>query len=97
VRKQFGPSDGSSEISVIEYELQQCRLFPYLAGCYVFKFFSRHLFDKMFHFLLSQFNPDVSQEERAVMAVELHGISSSAKPVAGIIIIMLLLSKSNKI
>lgn len=39
--------------------------------------------DIMFHFMLSQFNPDVSLEERGAMASELHALSSAAKPVAG--------------
>ncbi|XP_021963097.1 peroxisomal acyl-coenzyme A oxidase 3 [Folsomia candida] len=82
VRRQFGP-DGSPELPVIEYQMQQCRLFPLLAGCYVFKCFSRYLFDTLFEFILSQFNPDISAEERAVMGAELHGISAAAKPVAG--------------
>lgn len=38
VRKQFGP--GKEEIPVIEYQLQQWKLFPYIAVLYAFKIFS---------------------------------------------------------
>ena len=35
-RRQFGPENTrGAEQSVIEYQMQQCRLFPYLAAAYV--------------------------------------------------------------
>ena len=35
-RRQFGPEGASGrENSVLEYQMQQCRLFPYLAAAYV--------------------------------------------------------------
>lgn len=39
VRRQFGPTQGV-ELAVIEYQLQQWRLFPYLAALYAFKNFA---------------------------------------------------------
>jgi acyl-CoA oxidase len=43
VRRQFGP-EGGSEMPIIEYPLQQWRLFPYLASVYVLERFSSKLF-----------------------------------------------------
>src|SRR6185437_1919228 len=36
VRKQFGPTE-SEELPIIDYQMQQWRLFPYLASCFVFR------------------------------------------------------------
>lgn len=36
-RRQFGPTEGGEELAVIEYQLQQWRLFPLLASMYAFK------------------------------------------------------------
>ncbi|WAR02638.1 ACOX3-like protein [Mya arenaria] len=43
VRRQFGPSDGE-EIPVLEYQLQQWRLLPYLAATYVMEHFYKSFF-----------------------------------------------------
>ncbi|XP_047110205.1 peroxisomal acyl-coenzyme A oxidase 3-like isoform X1 [Schistocerca piceifrons] len=42
VRKQFGPTP-NQELPVIEYQLQQWRLFPYLASSFAFKIFADFL------------------------------------------------------
>ena len=39
-RKQFGPIEGGEELPVIEYQMQQWRLFPYLASAYIWHTFS---------------------------------------------------------
>lgn len=44
VRCQFGPVEGGPEQPVIEYQLQQWRLFPYLAALYVLDHFSKTFF-----------------------------------------------------
>lgn len=80
VRRQFGPSD-SEEVPVIEYPLQQWRLFRYLASAYALKLFIR---------LFSQFFTRASMEafmgNRQLMqegGTEIHALSSAAKPLAG--------------
>jgi alkylation response protein AidB-like acyl-CoA dehydrogenase len=43
VRQQFGPADEEEELPVIEYQLQQSRLLPYLASVFAIEAFSRWL------------------------------------------------------
>ncbi|PIK56217.1 putative peroxisomal acyl-coenzyme A oxidase 3 isoform X5 [Apostichopus japonicus] len=42
VRRQFGPTK-EGEIPVLEYQLQQWRLLPYVAGCYIYLNFARRV------------------------------------------------------
>lgn len=81
VRRQFGP-DGKTELPVIEYQMQQWRLFPYLAATYVMKFFGDFLYLKFVEYIVdSMFSDD--KDELAMKGQEIHAISSSAKPLAG--------------
>ncbi len=41
VRKQFGAKEPHGEMAVIEYQTQQCRLFPYLAAAFLHHHFAR--------------------------------------------------------
>jgi hypothetical protein len=41
VRRQFGPENSTEELPVLEYQLQQWRLFPFLAAGYVLSNFSK--------------------------------------------------------
>lgn len=83
VRRQFGNVDGQ-EKSVIEYQMQQVRLFPYLAACFVHHNFSREFFNDFFGFIQAGFgNADKDPDRLANMGQEIHGISSAAKPWAG--------------
>ena len=45
MRRQFGPTEGGEELPVIEYQLQQWRLLPYLAALYVLDHFARTFFN----------------------------------------------------
>lgn len=81
VRRQFG-SDGSQEMPVIEYQMQQWRLFPYLAATYVMKFFGDLLYTKFVEYIIDQMFGD-NPDELAMKGQEIHAISSSAKPLAG--------------
>uniref|UniRef100_A0A7N4PJ59 Acyl-coenzyme A oxidase n=1 Tax=Sarcophilus harrisii TaxID=9305 RepID=A0A7N4PJ59_SARHA len=45
-RRQFGPSD-DDEIPVLEYQMQQWRLIPYLAAAYALDHFSKTLFENL--------------------------------------------------
>ena len=44
VRRQFGPTEGGPEVPVLEYQLQQWRLLPYLAATYVMQHFAKTFF-----------------------------------------------------
>ncbi|CAL8109772.1 unnamed protein product [Orchesella dallaii] len=80
VRRQFG-NPGELELPVIEYQMQQWRLFPYLAASYVMKFVGDQLYQNFVTFAMSQFNPDISKDELATMGIEMHVLSSTAKPI----------------
>nr|CAD7462242.1 unnamed protein product [Timema tahoe] len=80
-RKQFGPA-GGEELSVIEYQLQQWRLFPYLAAVFAFTNFSSFFSDVMI-----KFDANSLKEEKAaavaMLGMEIHGLSSAGKPFCG--------------
>ena len=80
VRRQFG-IDGQ-ELPVIEYQMQQWRLFPYLASAYVMKVFSETFFLNFIEFMLNGMAGG-DKDELAMAGAEIHAISSSAKPLAG--------------
>ncbi|XP_069704867.1 uncharacterized protein [Periplaneta americana] len=76
IRRQFGPSD-EEELPIIEYQLQQWRLFPYLAAAYAHKILSNTSL-----WYLAELDGRQSQEENEKMAdftLELHNIQASAK------------------
>eukprot|EP00095_Tigriopus_kingsejongensis_P010852 snap_masked-scaffold592_size129239-processed-gene-0.6 protein:Tk10852 transcript:snap_masked-scaffold592_size129239-processed-gene-0.6-mRNA-1 annotation:"hypothetical protein LOTGIDRAFT_159357" len=81
-RQQFGASsEKQEELSVIEYQAQNCRLFPYLSAAYVhhilgFSFFEDFVGFNMLKMSKSQENEDML----AAMGMEIHGISSAGKP-----------------
>ena len=81
-RKQFGATEeGGVEQAVLEYQTQQCRLFPYLAASYVHHLFSMSFYDNFVEFNMTKMSggdPDVI----AAMGQEIHAISSAGKPVA---------------
>ncbi|XP_050305249.1 peroxisomal acyl-coenzyme A oxidase 3-like [Anthonomus grandis grandis] len=76
VRKQFGT--GGSEMPILEYQTHQYRLLPHLAAIYVLKVFGRNLGDIYNKFL----NNKDSIENADFLGVELHIITSAAKPLA---------------
>ncbi|XP_054269521.1 peroxisomal acyl-coenzyme A oxidase 3-like [Macrosteles quadrilineatus] len=80
VRKQFGAKN--QELPIIEYQLQQWRLLPYLAATFAIKNFSDQLCRKFGEFQL-QIMTGQNQEEAAGLGTEFHVISSAAKPLAG--------------
>lgn len=81
VRKQFGPEDGN-EFPVLEYQLQQSRLFPYLAGAFAIKIFS-DTFNKAFGEFTARTMMGDRSDEMADLGMEIHVLSSAGKPVAG--------------
>ena len=76
VRKQFGPNSQSEELAVIEYQMQQIRLFPYLAASFIHHHFSRNFFENFHEFLMAGMAKE-NPEQVALMGQEIHGISSS--------------------
>ncbi|KAG8199726.1 hypothetical protein JTE90_000822 [Oedothorax gibbosus] len=80
-RRQFGP-EGQDEKPVLEYQLQQWRLLPYLAATYVLHHFSttfkRDFINFQMSVLFGEKTPELSER-----SVELHALCSGAKPLAG--------------
>ncbi|GIY03208.1 peroxisomal acyl-coenzyme A oxidase 3 [Caerostris darwini] len=81
VRRQFGPAE-KEEWPVLEYQLQQWRLLPYLAATYVLHHFSSSFSRDFINFQMSvlfgEKTPELSEK-----AAELHALCSAAKPLAG--------------
>lgn len=80
VRKQFGPANGE-EWSVIEYQTQQWRLFPYIAASYVLHNFYFSIYRDYVDLLIGSFVLDSPDE--ADMGSELHCVSSCGKAMCG--------------
>ncbi|EYC45869.1 hypothetical protein Y032_0414g1028 [Ancylostoma ceylanicum] len=79
-RKQFGPKKGE-EIPVLEYPLQQHRLFPCLAGHFTLRIFQAKLWEHFTNYMVRIMQGEKSNE-LAEFAKEIHALSSAAKPVA---------------
>ncbi|XP_072751455.1 peroxisomal acyl-coenzyme A oxidase 3-like [Anoplolepis gracilipes] len=77
VRKQFGPTDEDDELSIIEYQMQQLRIFPHLAATYAMKIFSNEFYKTMVEFLVSRFT---SGNLNTDIGIEIHALSSATKP-----------------
>eukprot|EP01102_Stenamoeba_stenopodia_P014952 TRINITY_DN5044_c0_g1_i1.p1 TRINITY_DN5044_c0_g1~~TRINITY_DN5044_c0_g1_i1.p1 ORF type:complete len:734 (+),score=191.25 TRINITY_DN5044_c0_g1_i1:67-2268(+) len=77
VRRQFGPSDTEEESAVLEYQLQQYRLLPYLASVFAMEFFGRWL-SKQHATLMSSVRANAVDDD---FLAEMHALSSAAKPV----------------
>ncbi|XP_066973372.1 peroxisomal acyl-coenzyme A oxidase 3-like isoform X1 [Macrobrachium rosenbergii] len=80
VRKQFGPEN--DEFPVIEYQMQQWRLFPYLAAVYALDNFAK-AFNRLFaNFRIEMLNSS-DKDRLALYGQEVHGLSSAGKPLSG--------------
>jgi len=82
VRRQFGPSNTDIEWPIIEYQMQQWRLFPYLAASFVFNHFYLSFFKDYINFYISV-TYGGQQSEMSEMGAEIHAISCSAKALIG--------------
>lgn len=80
VRRQFGPDN--NELPVLEYQLQQWRLLPFLSAAYVLKVFGMYFAKVFAEFQLKVFMQE-SKDDIGVLGPEIHALSSGAKPVAG--------------
>nr|XP_046484334.1 peroxisomal acyl-coenzyme A oxidase 3 isoform X1 [Neodiprion pinetum] len=77
-RKQFGPPK-EEEWPVLEYQIQQLRLFPHLAAAFALKIFSYQFSIKTEDFQIKM----ISGEDRDLLAaegLEIHALSSATKP-----------------
>lgn len=82
-RRQFGPSSSSPvEWPVIEYQMQQWRLFPYVAATYVLDIFCQSILRDFLNFqvavLFGTSSPSLSE-----LGQEIHAIACAAKPISG--------------
>ncbi|XP_043479794.1 peroxisomal acyl-coenzyme A oxidase 3-like isoform X2 [Leptopilina heterotoma] len=78
VRKQFEPSP-EEEWPVIEYQVQQCKLFPHLATTYAITLFSQHCLALWDEFNSLMYTTDDNQLVDSV-GTEIHAISAAVKP-----------------
>ncbi|TKS92524.1 Peroxisomal acyl-coenzyme A oxidase 3 [Collichthys lucidus] len=77
-RRQFGPKE-AEEIPVLEYQLQQWRLIPYLAAAYALEHFTKSIFMNFVEFQIGQVMKDKSDRQEE-MGREIHAIGCSSKP-----------------
>ncbi|XP_066135047.1 peroxisomal acyl-coenzyme A oxidase 3 isoform X2 [Saccopteryx bilineata] len=79
-RRQFGPTD-AEEVPVLEYQLQQWRLLPYLAAAYALDHFSKSLFLDLV-VLQQGLQRNDRNARQAELGREIHALASAAKPLA---------------
>ncbi|XP_050545709.1 peroxisomal acyl-coenzyme A oxidase 3-like isoform X3 [Daktulosphaira vitifoliae] len=80
VRKQFGPKE-SEELPVMEYQLLQCRLIPYLAVAYALKIYGDYVSRVYESFILEMLTNSSSNKIQSI-GTDIHVISSCTKPYA---------------
>ncbi|KAM4537037.1 peroxisomal acyl-coenzyme A oxidase 3-like [Odontesthes bonariensis] len=78
-RRQFGPKD-TEEIPVLEYQLQQWRLIPYLAAAYALEHFTKSTFMNFLEFQIGQMMKDSSDRQVSEHDPQIHAIGCSSKP-----------------
>ncbi|CAN2388592.1 acyl-Coenzyme A oxidase 3 [Pristimantis euphronides] len=79
-RRQFGPTE-NEEIPVLEYQLQQWRLIPYLAAAYALDYFSKSFFFNLIELQIGILMKDRSPRQ-AELGKEIHALSCAGKPLA---------------
>uniref|UniRef100_A0A673J7K9 Acyl-coenzyme A oxidase n=1 Tax=Sinocyclocheilus rhinocerous TaxID=307959 RepID=A0A673J7K9_9TELE len=77
-RRQFGPKE-DEEIPVLEYQLQQWRLIPFLAAVYALEHFTRPLCMNFVEFQIGLLMKDKS-DRQAELGREIHAMSCASKP-----------------
>lgn len=81
-RRQFGPSSSSVELPVLEYQMQQWRLLPYVAATYVIDVFTQSLYRDFLNFQVAVLFGTRSAA-LAKHGQEIHAIACVAKPISG--------------
>lgn len=76
-RKQFGTED--DEIPLLDYELHQWRLFPYVAAAVVFRMFLQR-FANEYLTIVEQSNAGLKVDNLSEAVSEIHAMVSSSKP-----------------
>lgn len=79
VRKQFGLTH---EIPILEYQIQQCRLFPFLAATYILSYFARTFLNDYFELVVS-FMLNKKNAEIINQVMEYHALSCGIKVLSG--------------
>uniref|UniRef100_A0A0K8V1S1 Acyl-coenzyme A oxidase n=1 Tax=Bactrocera latifrons TaxID=174628 RepID=A0A0K8V1S1_BACLA len=80
LRKQFGPEKDGPEVPIIEYQLQQWRIFPYLAAAGVLKLAVAEL-TEIYLSIIERSQKDSNGFELLTQIVsEIHAVISSSKP-----------------
>lgn len=82
VRRQFGPPNSKEELPVIEYQLQQWRLFPYLAATFVLNHFAKTFFADYVMLQAGMIMGDKSERQNE-LGREIHALSCASKPLTG--------------
>ncbi|XP_076002583.1 peroxisomal acyl-coenzyme A oxidase 3 [Genypterus blacodes] len=77
-RRQFGPTDGGEELPVLEYQMQQWRLIPYLAAAYALEHFTKTFYMNFVEFQIGQMMKN-DGDRQAEMGREIHAVSCSSK------------------
>ncbi|TRZ04100.1 hypothetical protein DNTS_000651 [Danionella cerebrum] len=79
-RRQFGPRE-DEEIPVLEYQLQQWRIIPFLAAIYALEHFTKSFTSNFVEFQIGLLMRDKS-ERQAELGREIHALSCASKPLA---------------
>ncbi|XP_062494739.1 peroxisomal acyl-coenzyme A oxidase 3 isoform X1 [Pezoporus occidentalis] len=77
-RRQFGPTD-DEEIPVLEYQMQQWRLLPYLAATYALDYFCKSLAGNFVEFYAGLLTKQRSQRQ-VDLGREIHALCAASKP-----------------
>lgn len=81
VRKQFGPTP-QEELPVLEYQVQQWRLIPYIAATYVCEFFGRDFNQDFIDYFVATLIGDKSPE-LDISRTHIHALSCCGKAMTG--------------
>uniref|UniRef100_A0A8R1EDW2 Acyl-CoA oxidase C-alpha1 domain-containing protein n=1 Tax=Caenorhabditis japonica TaxID=281687 RepID=A0A8R1EDW2_CAEJA len=80
-RRQFGAEKGvENEIPVLEYPLQQHRLFPYLSAAICIRIFQKMFVERFTEYMMRVIMGEKT-DEMSEYSKEVHALSSGAKPV----------------
>ncbi|KAM6221805.1 peroxisomal acyl-coenzyme A oxidase 3 [Rhynchocyon petersi] len=79
-RHQFGPTE-AEEVPVLEYQMQQWRLLPYLAAAFALDHFSKSLFLELVEFQQGLLRRERTAQQ-ADLGREIHALASAGKPLA---------------